>query len=72
MKATGIKNRLSLKHLIETLRMEHEIEIRNEDNYRLFNCPSNSQALEPYLNREVIEWFAYGSCKIVVSIGEKE
>ena len=34
-----------LKDLIELLRMEHEIELRDEDNNRLFNCSSWSQAL---------------------------
>lgn len=72
MKATGKENRLSLKHLIEVLRMEHEIELRTEDNYELFVCRSNSQALEPYLNKKVIEWFAYGDCRLVVLIGETD
>lgn len=67
-----MKNRPSLKHLIERLRMEHEIELRDENNYRLFNCSSNSQALEPYLNRKVVEWFAYESGKVVISIGEEK
>ena len=61
-----------LKDLIELLRMEHEIEIRNEENYRLFDCPSNSQVLEPYFNREVVEWFAVEFCKVVILIGELE
>lgn len=60
-----------LKHLIEKLRMEHEIELRNEDNYRLFNCSSNSQALEPYFNREVVEWFTGENRKVVILIGEE-
>ena len=64
------KNRLILKHLIETLRMEHEIEIRDTDNYRLFGCSSSSPALEPYLSRKVIEWFACGNCKVVILIGD--
>ena len=52
--------------------MSHEIEIRDEDNYRLFNCSSSSPALEPYLDREVIQWFAYDNRKIVVLIGEED
>lgn len=60
-----------LKDLIELLRMEHEIEIRDKDNYRLFNCLSNSQALEPYYNKKVIEWFAIDNCKLVILIGEE-
>ena len=67
-----MKNKLLLKHLIETLRIDHWIEIRGEDNYELFNCRSNSQALEPYLDREVIQWFAYDNRKIVVLIGEED
>lgn len=65
-----MENRLLLKHMIETLRMTHEIEIRDKDNCRLFNCQSNSQALEPYLNREVVEWFVYDN-KAVILIGEE-
>lgn len=67
-----MKNRLLLKYLIETLRMEHEIELRDEENYRLFNCSSNSQALEPYFNREVIQWFVSENCKVVILTGETE
>ena len=72
MKVIEMENRLSLKHLLGTLRMEHEIELRNEDNYRLFSCSSNSQVLEPYFNREVFEWFAKECCEVVISIGEEE
>ena len=65
-------NKLTLKDLIELLRFEHEIEIRDEDNYKLFNCPSCSRrALEPYFNREVVEWFASKNCKVVILIGEE-
>lgn len=60
-----------LKDLIELLRMEHEIEVRDKEGYRLFNCPSNSQALEHYYDREVVEWFAIDNCKVVISIGEE-
>ena len=66
-----MKNRLLLKYLIKTLRFEHEIEIRNKNNFRLFNCPSTSQVLESYFNREVVEWFAIDNCNVVISIGEK-
>ena len=65
------KNRLLLKHMIETLRMTHEIAIRDKDNYSLFNCQSNSKVLEHYLNREVIEWFVYDN-KPVILIGDTE
>lgn len=67
-----MKNRLSLKHLIDTLRMRHEIELRDEDNCRLFNCSSYSQILEPYYNREVNVWFASGDCELVILIGDEE
>ena len=59
-----------LKDLIELLRMVHEIEIRDKDNYRLFSCSSDSQVLEPYFDREVVEWFVGESYKVVISIGE--
>lgn len=59
-----------LKDLIELLRMEHEIEVRDKDGYRLFNCSSYSEALEHYYDREVVEWFASDSCKVVISVGE--
>lgn len=59
-----------LKDLIELLRFEHEIEIRDEENYKLFNCPSYSKALEPYFDREVLEWFASENGKVVILIGE--
>lgn len=75
-----MENRVLLKHLIERLRFDHEIEIRDENNYRLFNCLNNSQALEPYFNRKVIEWFVITNrevlsaddVKLVILIGEKE
>lgn len=67
-----MENRLLLKHLIDTLEMEHEIELRVEENCRLFNCSSWSQALEPYYNREVVVWFAIDDCKVVILIGEEE
>lgn len=63
-----------LKDLIELLRMEHEIEIRDAEGYRLFECSSSSPTLEPYLDRKVIEWFVF-MCeyrKIVILIGEEE
>lgn len=66
-----MKNRITLKHLIELLRMEQEIQIRNKDNYRLFDCSNKSQALEPYLNREVVNWFVYQNGRIVISIEEE-
>lgn len=67
-----MENGITLKQLIESLRMEHEIELRNKDNYGLFNCSSNSQALEPYFNEKVDgKWFAFDNCKIVILIGEK-
>ena len=67
-----MENRVLLKHLIETLRIEHEIEIRDKDNYRLFNCLSNSQVLEPYLDWEVVQWFAYNNRKAVVLIRDED
>lgn len=75
-----MENRITLKHLIELLRIKHEIEIRDKDNYRLFNCLSNSQALEPYFDREVVEWFVIGNrevlssddVKVVILLGEQE
>ena len=67
-----MENRLSLKDLIELLRMEHEIELRSEDNCRLFNCPSFSQVLEPYYNRKVNVWFASDNLKVVILIGEED
>lgn len=60
-----------LKDLIELLMFEHEIEIRDEGNHRLFNCPSNSQVLEPYFNREVVGWLAFENRKVVILIGEE-
>lgn len=71
MKTTGIENRLLLKHLIEKLGYEHEIELRDEDNHRLFTCSSNSQILKNYLDREVVEWFV-SSSKAFILIGEQE
>ena len=62
-----------LKDLIELLRMEHEIEIRDAEGNRLFGCSSNSQALKPYYDREVIEWFAFVGLesKVCITIGEE-
>lgn len=71
-KRDEIEKIVLVEDLIVTLRMAHEIEIRDNDGYRLFTCPSNSLALEPYLTREVIDWFASEMCKVVISIGEGE
>lgn len=59
---------VTLKDLIELLRMDHEIELRDEDNYRIFICSSNSEALKTYFNREVVEWFASENLGIVILI----
>ena len=68
-----MENRITLKELVESLRWEHEIELRNRDNYGLFNCSSNSQALEPYFNEKVDgKWFAIDNRKIVILIGGEE
>ncbi len=66
-----MKNKLLLKYMIKTLRMSQEIEIRDKDNSRLFNCSSSSPALESYFNRKVVEWFVYDN-KAVILIGEEQ
>ena len=61
---------LLLSQLIETLRFEHEIEVRDEDGYRMFDCSSKAGVLEFYSERVVIDWFVSSNIehKIVVSI----
>lgn len=65
-----MENRITLKQLVKSLRMSHEIEIRDKNNCRLFNCSSSSPALKHYFDREVVEWLAYDN-KAVILIGEE-
>ena len=67
-----MENKLLLKQLIETLRIEHNIELQTRDNDMSLYCVSDSQELEPYFNRKVVDWVASGNCELVILIGETE
>lgn len=67
-----MENKLLLKHLLETLRIEHNIELQTRDNDMSLYCVSDSQELELYFNRQVVDWVASGNCELVILIGETE
>lgn len=64
-----MKNSLLLKPFIETLRTDHEIELRDEYGCRILNCPSGSSVLEYFSNREIVEWYASGTYQVVILMG---
>lgn len=66
-----MENKLLLKQLIETLRIEHNIELQTRDDYISLYCVSDSQELEPYFNRKVVDWLACGNCDLIILIGEE-
>lgn len=51
--------RMKVKEMVNTLRITSEIEFRNSENYTICKAKSDSEGVNPYLEREVIEWFVF-------------
>ena len=49
---------MTLKDMIDRLRHPQHIEIRNAENNTICCCGTHSEGVLPYIDREVIEWFA--------------
>lgn len=50
---------MTLKEMVEKLRKTEVVEIRDHDNYLICTCKTDSKGITPYLENEVIEWFAF-------------
>ena len=48
---------MTLKDMIDKLRLASLIEIRDRDNFRICITASNAKGVIPYLDYDVIEWF---------------
>ena len=48
---------ITLGKVIDLLRIDATIEIRNEENMMICICRSDTQGIDPYRNMNVIEWF---------------
>lgn len=64
---------MKLMDMISTLRTPNErVEIRDKENYEILTCRTDSKALEPYLDCEIINWFPhpapFAKCDFTVSI----
>ena len=49
---------MKLGELIKTLKFEHFVEIRDENNIALMECKSDSKALKHYEDCEIVMWFS--------------
>lgn len=54
---------IRIRDFVTTLLYQMNIEVRDENNYTLGVFPTDSDALKPYLEREVKQWFPCGSYK---------
>ena len=50
---------MKLNDMVEKLRKTVVVEIRDQDNYNICTCHTNSKGIGPYLGKEVIEWFPF-------------
>lgn len=52
---------MKLKDILERLSNPQicRIELRNESNFEILNCPATSSALEPYADRPVTAWMPH-------------
>lgn len=48
---------MTLYEMIRLLRISNRVEIRDRNNWELFRCKSDSDALKPYYDKKVLEWF---------------
>ena len=56
------------KEMVELLRINCGVEIRDESNCNVCFCESNSRGIEPYLDKEVVEWFVASSNTFCVGL----
>ena len=50
---------MTLKDMLNVLRIPCIIKIRDLDNDPICNCGSDSKGVYPYLDLEVVQWFVY-------------
>lgn len=48
---------MKLIEMLNALRIQANVEVRDEENVELFTCNTQSEVLRNYLNWEVVEWF---------------
>lgn len=48
---------MKLSDVLNNLRIDCTIEIRDKDNNGICTCITNSKGVDPYINCEVVEWF---------------
>ena len=49
---------MKLREMIELLRMNQRMEIRDSDGHEICECDTNSAGVIPYLDKTILEWFA--------------
>lgn len=50
---------MKVKEMISTLHHTVRVEFRDEDGYEICEADTDSAGMEPYLEREVSQWFPY-------------
>ena len=55
----GQLTNMKLKDLLDTLRTEGRVEIRDQDNNSVCVCETDSKGVEPYRELKVVEWFVF-------------
>ncbi len=50
---------MTVKDMVEKLRMSEIVEIRDHANYLICISKTDSKGITPYLGNEVIEWFPF-------------
>lgn len=59
---------MKLKDLIERLSFHTQLSIRSTENEEICNMKTNSSAFKYFADREVHEWFPYGSHPVQESV----
>lgn len=55
---------MKLKDMINTLQTANErVEIRDNQNYEICTCSTESEGWKPYQDRKVVGWFPHGAPK---------
>lgn len=64
---------MTIKDIVTHLRTRVRMEVRDEQDYELFTCNTDSAVLFDYWDREVKEWFPrYGiKCDFTVTIKDE-
>lgn len=52
---------MTVNDMLSKLRTEKRIEFRNEGNREICVASSTSEGIDPYLNREIIQWYPYNA-----------